>query len=84
MNDKMLLQDLLATVKLSCDLLLNGTIESSSENVRDAFNSTLFENLKIQNEIAQKMTDKGWYEKKLVEPTKIHQLEKKFAEQSFS
>ena len=73
MNDKMLLQDLLATVKLSCDLLLNGTIESSSENVRDAFNSTLFENLKIKNEIAQKMTDKGWYEKKLVEPTKIHQ-----------
>lgn len=84
MNDKMLLQDLLATVKLSCDLLLNGTIESSSENVRDAFNSTLFENLKIQNEIAQKMTDKGWYEKKLAEPTKIHQTEKKFAEQSFS
>jgi spore coat protein CotF len=84
MNDKTLTQDMLATVKLNCDLLLSGTIESSSENVRNAFSTALFENLKIQNEISQKMADKGWYEKKLVEPAKIQQTEKKFAEQSFS
>lgn len=84
MNDKELMNDLLSTVKFNCDLLLNGTIESATPQVREAFNSSLFECLKIQDEIAKKISERGWYQVTPAEPAKIQQTEKKFANQSFS
>lgn len=84
MNDKELMNDLLSTVKFNCDLFLNGTIESSTPNVREAFNASLFESLRIQDEIAKKLSERGWYQVNLVEPAKVQQTEKKFANQSFS
>lgn len=84
MNDKDLINDLLATVKFNCDLFLNGTIEAATPNVREAFNTTLFEYLRIQDEIFKKLTERGWYQISLVDPAKVHQTEKKFAEKSFS
>ena len=84
MNDKELMNDLLSTVKFNCDLLLNGTVESATPEVRDAFNTCLFEWLKVQDEIARKISARGWYEVSPAEPAKIRQTERKFANQNFS
>ncbi len=84
MNDKELMTDLLSTVKFNCDLFMHGTIESATTSVREAFNTSLFEYLRIQDEISKKLLERGWYQTNLVEPAKIQQTEKKFSEQSFS
>lgn len=84
MNDKELMNDLLSTVKFNCDLLLNGTVEAATPEVREAFNACLFEFLRIQDEISQKISARGWYQISPAEPVKIRQTERKFANQNFS
>ena len=79
MNDQSLMQDLLITIKETCDLFLHATVESSTPEVRTIFNNSLFECLRIQNEVFSKMEDKGWYPENRVQPTKINQVEQKFA-----
>ena len=51
MNDKELFEDLLTTLKGSCDLYMHGSIESANTNVNNTFNETLFETLKMQNDV---------------------------------
>ncbi|MDD4077833.1 MAG: spore coat protein [Bacilli bacterium] len=80
MNDQNLMQDLLITVKETCDLFLHATIESGTPEVRTVFNNSLFECLRIQNEVYSKMEAKGWYPENRVQPTKINQVEQKFAQ----
>lgn len=81
MNDKALMEDLLTTVKSQCDLFLHATVESSTPNIHDIFNNALFECLRMQNEIYNKMSENGWYPKQNVEMQKIQQLEQKFVSQ---
>jgi spore coat protein CotF len=82
MNDKMMIEDLLTTVKALCDLYMHATIEATTISVREAFNNSLFECLKIQNEIYTKMSEHGWYQKEMAETSKIQQTEKKFVNQA--
>lgn len=82
MNDQNLLQDLLTTCKAQCDLFMHGAMESSTGPVRDAFNNALFECLRIQSEIAKKMSEKGMYSADTVSQTKVNQTSQKWIRDS--
>lgn len=79
MSDKDLMEGLLLIVKGAGDLYLHGTIESSTENVHNAFHKALCDTLEIQNEIYKKMAAKGWYPSQQVEEQKIQQLKQQYA-----
>ena len=82
MNDKILTEDLLASVKAYCGVLMHGTIEAATPQVREHFNNCLFETLKIQNELYEKMSKRGWYQAEMADSNKIMQTESKFANQA--
>lgn len=81
MNDKELLEDILLTVKGSSDLLLHGTIESSTQNIHSTFDKALNDCLKMQNEIFSKMSEKGWYPTEQADQNKINQVKQQFSSQ---
>ena len=49
MDDKNLMQDILLLEKGVCDLFMHGTIESSTQNVHQAFECALNDSLKMQD-----------------------------------
>lgn len=81
MDDKTIMENMLYAVKSTCDLYLHGTIESSTGNVHGAFSNALSEALQMQNEIYNKMSQKGWYQNKQVSGQQIQQTASKFAGQ---
>lgn len=81
MNDKELFEDILLNVKGSSDLLLHGTIESSTQNVHSTFDRALSDTLKMQNEIYSKMKQKGWYPSEQADQNKINQVKQTFSSQ---
>ena len=50
MDDKCIMENLLLTTKGVCDLYLHGTIESSTQNVHQAFDQALDSSLCMQDE----------------------------------
>lgn len=80
MSDRDLMEELLLSVKGAGDLYLHGTIESSTEKVRSAFDSSLTRSLQMQKQIYDKMSQKGWYAKTNVEQQKICRTQQKFAQ----
>ncbi len=60
---------------------MHGTIESATGNVHSAFDNALNESLCMQDQVYQKMTDKGWYTLQPVEQPKIDAVRQKFAGQ---
>ncbi|HOJ48454.1 MAG TPA: spore coat protein [Bacillota bacterium] len=80
MDDKTLMENLLITVKATSGLLYNGTIESSTANVRSAFDSVLEKTMNMQKDIYAKMSEKGWYQVTPVEQQKITQTAQKFSQ----
>lgn len=79
MDDKNLMESILLTTKGVGDLYLHGTIESSTDRVRCAFDSSLNRALQMQKQIYDKMTEKGWYQNQNVEQQKITKAQQKFA-----
>lgn len=82
MEDRVIMDNILSTTKAVCDLMMHGTIESSTQNVHEAFKSTLNDCLCMQNEIYSKMSQKGWYPSQQVEQQKIEQTKQKFSMQN--
>jgi spore coat protein CotF len=80
MDDKTLMESLLFSVKTTSGLLYNGTIESSTSNVRSTFDNALSKTMQIQNDIYSKMSEKGWYQVTPVEQQKITQTAQKFSQ----
>ena len=80
MSDRDLMEGLLLSVKGAGDLYLHGTIESSTEKVRSAFDSSLSRSLQMQKQIYDKMSEKGWYAKTNAPQQKICQTQQKFAQ----
>ena len=70
---------ILSSVKGACDLMMHGTIESSTPQVHSAFDAGLQKCLCMQNEIYSKMSQKGWYPSTQVEQNKIDQARQKFS-----
>ena len=84
MDDKVIMSTILTNVKSACDLMLHGSIESSTPDVHSAFCSALSDAVTMQNKIYNKMTQKGWYQTQPVEKTKIDSARQKYAAQSRS
>ncbi|MDD4124384.1 MAG: spore coat protein [Eubacteriales bacterium] len=79
MNDKEIMESLLFTEKTACDLYLHGVIESTDPKVRSSFQSALDQSLKMQNQIYDKMSQKGFYQVQNVEQQKIDTTRGKFS-----
>ena len=56
MDDRCIMENLLLTTKGVCDLYLHGTIESSTQNVHQAFDQALDDSLCMQDDIYKKMS----------------------------
>jgi len=79
MNDKNLMENILLLEKGMCDLLMHGTVESSTGNVHQAFSGALNETLCMQDTTYAKMSAKGWYPSEQAEQTKINTVKQKFS-----
>lgn len=79
MEDKYLMESLLMSIKGVIDLYMHGSIESSHDDVRLAFNKAINESLHMQNEIYQLMANKGWYPTENETVDKINKVKQKFA-----
>ena len=82
MDDKCIMENILLTEKGVCDLFLHGTIESSTANVHQAFNTALHDSLCMQDELYKKMAQKGWYPTEQAEVLKIQKVKQKFSNSS--
>ncbi len=80
-NDKDLMENILLLEKGVCDLFMHGTVESSTQNVHQAFNSALNDALCMQDTIYDKMAAKGWYPTEQAEQNKINSVKQKFSMQ---
>ena len=54
-------------------------VESSSENVHQAFDQALNDSLCMQDDLYKKMSAKGWYQMEQAEQEKIQKVKNKFA-----
>lgn len=54
MDDRCIMENLLMTTKGVCDLYFHGTIESSTQNVHQAFDQALDSSLCMQDDIYKK------------------------------
>ena len=79
MDDKLIMEDILTTVKGAADLYLHGTIESATINIHQAFDQKLNDTLQMQNEIYSKMLQRGWYAEEQAEQQKVDQTKQKFS-----
>ncbi len=80
MNDKILMDDILSSTKGSCELYMHGTIESGTANVHSTFDSVLDNSLQMQNDIFNKMSQKGWYQPENVEQQKIMKVKQSYSQ----
>ena len=77
-----IMENLLMTTKGVCDLYMHGTIESSTQNVHQAFDKALNDTLCMQEEIYGKMAGKGWYPTAQADQQQIDQVRQKYAGQN--
>ena len=82
MNDQSIMENLLMTTKGVCDLYMHGTIESSTQNVHQAFDKALNDTLCMQEEIYGKMAGKGWYPTAQADQQQIDQVRQKYSGQN--
>ena len=78
MDDQLIMDNLLTATKSACDLMMHGAIESSTSNVHSTFAQCFNDNLSIQNQIYDKMSQKGWYPMEQVEQQKIIATKQKY------
>ena len=79
MNDQAIMENLLLITKGACDLYMHGTIESNTQNVHQAFDSALDDNLNMQADIYKQMEAKGWYQTQQAQAQQVAQVRQKFA-----
>lgn len=81
MNDKNLMENILLLEKGACGLFMNGSLESSTANVNEAFKSALSQSLGMQDTIYAKMEEKGWYSAEQAQQQKLNSVKQKFSAQ---
>ena len=84
MDDRVIMDNVLSVTKGACDLMMHGSIEASTPDVRNAFDSTLDDCLAIQAQIYTKMSQKGWYPSQQADSNQIQTVRQKFSSQSGS
>ena len=80
MNDQTIMENLLLTTKGVCDLYMHGAVESSTQNVHQAFGSALDDAMSMQSDIYQQMEQRGWYQSQQADAQQISQVHQKFAQ----
>jgi len=83
MDDKCIMENILLTTKGACDLYMHGTIEASTENVKNAFNTALNDALCMKDTIYKQMSAKGWYPAEQATPQQIQQVKQKHSTAQF-
>ncbi|MBR5278627.1 MAG: spore coat protein [Clostridia bacterium] len=78
MQDKVIMDNILTSVKNCCDIFMHGTIESPTPNVNSTFKQALNEALCMQKEIYDKMAQKGWYPTQAAQQQQIMQTKQKY------
>ncbi len=79
MDERNIMENILLTTKGVCDLYLHGTIESTTQNVRNAFKNALTGALDMQEDIYREMSDKGWYSPQQAQSQQVQQFKQKFS-----
>lgn len=79
MEDRTMMENILAASKNACDLMMHGALESSAEDVHGAFVQSMNEHLCMQNSIYAMMSKKGWYPPQQAEQKQIDSVKTKFA-----
>ena len=79
MDDRELMENMLMLEKGACDLMMHGTIESCSPDVHHAFSCSLNSSLQMQEQIYEKMQQRGWYPVQQVERQKVDRVRQKFS-----
>ncbi len=79
MDDKAIMTSILNNVKGVCDLMMHGSIESATPNVHSAFQQELDDTLCMQNQIFNKMSEKGWYPMQQAEQQQIDSTKQKYS-----
>ncbi len=79
MDDKMIMDTILGNVKGACDLMMHGSIESATQSVHTAFKAGLDDTLQMQNQIYNKMAQKGWYPMQAIDQTQIASTKQKYS-----
>ena len=79
MQDKEIMENLLLNLKGECDLMMHGAIESSTPAVHAAFKCALDDTLAMQNDVYNKMSQKGWYPSSPAEQKQIDAVKQKFS-----
>lgn len=74
MNDKELMQDLLATEKHVISSYSSGIIESSCMNLRNTLINNFKSSQEIQYKVFDSMKQRGWYPTKDALPDEVSQL----------
>lgn len=82
MDDRTIMDNILTGVKGTCDLMMHGTIESSTPSVHRTFSSSLSDCIAMQNTIYNKMAEKGWYPQETAPQSEIDQAKQKFSAQN--
>ena len=77
-DDKTIMTTLLSDVKSVCDLMLHGSIESSTPAVHNVFKKSLQESIDMQNQIYSKMSQKGWFPSETAPQQQIDKTKQKF------
>lgn len=74
MNNKCIYENVLTLTKSISMLYMNGTVESSTKEVRDFMEKGLKDVLKMQDDIYQRMSDDGYYSVSKVTQSNITKL----------
>lgn len=82
MEDRDLMENELLVIKGVCDLYMHGSLESTTAEVHEAFQSALKTSLDIQNKLYNLMAEKGWYKTDIAEQQKIDATKQKFSNTS--
>lgn len=81
MSDRDIMENLLLTTKGVCDLYMHGTLESTTSNIHQAFNTALNDSICMQDNIYKEMQSHGWYSTEQAQQQQINQLKQKFSSQ---
>ena len=81
MQDQSIMENLLLTTKGACDLYMHGTVESSTANVHQVFDTALGQTLDMQDTIYKTMEQRGWYQGEQAQAQEISKVKQKYTMQ---
>lgn len=79
MEDKLIMTNILDSVKGLCGLLNQGSLEANDTEYNSVYKKVLGNFLNIQHDLYKKMQDQGWYPVENVQQKSIDKVKNKFS-----